>query len=86
MYNLQEIFSSLITPRSFIGISLFISKLFSVIVVSFSGVLSRARYLWKSIKFFVSCVQGKLVETGPFITTLQFLVTLPNQNIYILIS
>ena len=76
----------MITPRSFIGISLFISKLFSVIVVSFSGVLSRARSLCKSIKFVDSWDQGKLVEIEPFITMLQFLVTLLNQNIYILIS
>ena len=86
MYKLQEIFSFLITPRSFIGISLFISKLFSVIVVSFSGVLSRARSLCKSIKFVDSWDQGKLVEIEPFITMLQFLVTLLNQNIYILIG
>ena len=66
MYNFQEIFSYVVTPRSVTEISLFISKLFSVMAVGF--------------KICASWVQGNLVETEPFINMLQFLATLLNQN------
>ena len=68
MYNFQETFSSMITPRNVTEISLFISKLFSVTAVSFNGVLSLARSLWKSVKFVLRGFREILLKLNQSLT------------------
>ena len=74
----------MITPRNFIEVSRFISKLFSVIMgslVVYYQVLVAVAY--GKYKFCFFCVQGELIGIEPFINTFQSLVSSFSQSIYI---
>ena len=61
MCDFEEIFSLMITPRNFIVVSCFISKLF-IFTESFNGLLAHFFCLWKTYELCFPCMKETLTE------------------------